>query len=528
MTDFSPFFSDLNTPEVLIVNANKSSFFSDIDSKTEAFKQLPFEEKREILQRMSEQREEDVGRAFIEGAVPGASRITKLAEEKGAIESSVLPQAGQTAIQIAGASLPISAIHKGVGKVTGKVLDYIPGGQSLQSALTGAGYKTVTSLAEEGKVPEKSDVVQEALLFGGGHLAFDAARKTVSFLKNVATKANAPKTELTKTGEKYSLNPIAATEIDKPRFIKPTISESKAYKLGKQSEQSAKKTIDLIIQEKMPVAKAKAEGIDLEKAYEDFYKIAEQRANKSQKAIDMSSTVDAIGNRIKELEKISKIPSEEVRKEIEILKEKGKEFIASRFTPAEILKQYKAFNKDVTRIHSKPIMTGLEKSEANAYRFLNKDLVRALESTGNAEVARPFKYANEIYNKTHNLNEINRLVERSFEKKNGLRDLLRSSKRNRLEKALGKDTVKHFDEIAKYQSAVEEKLKEFVKVKDPNLSQIRKLFGLAIETPGRLVGHFYTSPKVGNLYIKAQKAFLKNDLKEAQMLSEELLKELNQ
>ncbi len=437
-------------------------------------------------------------------------------------------EAHKKAGEIIGTGATIAALATPIGRAVNAVTAGATGSGLVTAGLTGGLHKVIDTAAKEGRMPTEDEIRDEAALYIG----FDGAAKLTGKIFNEARKyvGGPPKvphttTEITQIGEKYGLKPIAATQIEEPLGLQPIISQKRAKSIRRETKESSKHAVKMIIQEKLPVAKAQASGVDVKKAYTDLYQEARDAAKFINNPVEIKTVGSSIDQQISKLKGKSPIPSESTQAEIDLLTQL-KDKLGKNYTADQVMDQVHAFNDNVTGLYRKSTMTGLEQAQANAYGFVNKELINAMEHSSNKQVAQPFRKAQELFSKTQDLNKVNRLIENAFDKPNGLRSLLKSSKRNDLEKALGKDTVKHFDEIAKYQNAVETKLKEFAKTKDPNLSALSKVFGLVFELPKRAVGFMYTSPNVNNLYIRTQKAFLRNDIKEAKKLSDQLIKEI--
>lgn len=362
--------------------------------------------------------------------------------------------------------------------------------------------------------------------------------------------------DLTKTGEKYALQPVALTEIEQPRGVTPVISRQKAKEVTRDVAKSAEKTVNAIIKEKIPAAEAQAKGLDLQETYNYYYKEARQRATTSKNLVDMQPVINWMDKEIAQESKRVLSLSPQAKKRLSILREQRKklitknpefqgktskvldefgrpihgpnvpEKISHKIRPEETIDQFHEYSDFTRRLLEKSERTGLEQAEAQTYQDIKNQLVEAMKKSGNEHVARPFGYANETFSQTSNLNLVDNILQDAFKSPKGLKNILKGSNRGHLEKALGKDIVQHFDEIAKYQATVYERMKEFVKIKDPKYLNIRKLYENIAELPGRIAGVGYTGKNPSNLYVKVQKAFLKNELETAERLSKELLEDL--
>jgi hypothetical protein len=579
------FFADLDvSPSYSQQQSQSSSFFSDLNEADERtkFLELPFEERARISKELGEKASQQARTAVGAGMIPGGGKLLEKAREKGLLEPSLNPTAESVA-QFGGEALKIGALGAGVTAATNPILSGIPGAGIAQSALTGATYKGLETIAGEQRLPETPEVVGEAALFGGGHALFQAARKTAQFLKGKEIKPsnliksstdefykkqvikgkleipkNRGKTIETAIGEKYGLRPFAGTEIKEPRGITPTISKEQARGIKKEIKQSSENVVKAIVKENIPAAVARERGLDLNKASKDYYDLANNRAQVAKRRVNLLPIVEWMDKEIDSIQKSIPSISDPKNKRLSIIKEERKKFLQpnpeynekpskildefgrpmrSPVVPKEMvkkidarktLKQYQAYNENVDRLYKKTEMTGLEQAEAKAYHDINDQLVNAMKASGNEAVARPFGYANEIYKQTKNLQLVEKILEDGFRNPNSLKNILKSSKRGYLQKSLGKDAMNQLDEIAKYQTAVSDKMKDFVKIQDPEYLNIRKLWRNIADIPARIAGKGYTGKDINNSYIKFQKKFLAKDYKAAEKEAEEILENLGQ
>ena len=138
----------------------------------EAYLSLPFEERAALSREAGEQREAEIGGALLSGATLGATRhLEGPARQQGGLQRGI-PQ-GVGAVEAAGALIPITGIASGLtaaAKYAAPTISAMRGFDILTSIGTGATYAAGKKAIGEGKTATSGEVLEEAALFGGGHL----------------------------------------------------------------------------------------------------------------------------------------------------------------------------------------------------------------------------------------------------------------------------------------------------------------------------------------------------------------------
>lgn len=540
----SPFFKDINPSINTQPIQGSSSFFSDLTPKSQdSFDTLSMNEKLEKLQEMSQQREADVGRAFIEGAIPGSSQITKYAEEKGYIQPTTLGDMSKGLIQGTGALLPIT----GVGKLASKALPGLSGsalGRTTIAGLTGAGYK-VGKDTLEGEDLNAKDVAIEAGLFAGGQAAFEAARGVANVIKSGLQKYNLSKTgisETNKTAEKFGLRKFAGAEILEPRGFKPIVSPDKAQRVSREVNQGIDNITKEIINHKIPVAKAIRNGVDVKSIENNLYQKAYEAAKDSNVLVKTEPVMQWINKEIASTRAIAPKLDPGSEAKVKLLEDfrnaytregagstdliTGKKLFKN-ITPTQAANQMRLNNRFVKQIWKKPEFSGIERETIDSIAAFNNSLMESIETSGAKQVSDTLKMANNLHGQRQDLKLVNKIFQKAEGTKDGFSKIMRNSKdRSLLERALGEDAMPMLDEMAKYQEEVVQRMKHFVKKKDVDLNFSRKLMNIVADAPGRLAGLAYTSKNPANSYIKFQKAILKNELKDAENLAKNIVEDI--
>jgi hypothetical protein len=372
-----------------------------------------------------------------------------------------------------------------------------------------------------------------------------------SHLKDITKKPPIEPTELSQIGQKYKLRPVAATEIKEPKGKTPVVTPGRAKSIKQEINTQVEALSKAVIKKQIPAAQARALGVDLEAAYEEYVGTALKRAENSTKKVSLDPVVKNIDNRISELKATAPNPDEFTKRKIELLKDLKKGFLeevpASKllspsgkpvtaahtkpkeFSPKETINQFRAHNKNVNASYKKTNMTGLEEAEAEVYAFVNDELVGALEKATGNEISLPFRMSNEMFSQTKNLEKVESLIERAMEKPSGLQDLMRSPKGIDVQKAIGETGANQLKEMGKYQSEVAKRLDTMVSKREvelSNLTSFRRLIKEGTTILPRIAGYRYTSKNLGNNYIRAQKLFLQKKYAEAEKLAEEIISNL--
>lgn len=339
-------------------------------------------------------------------------------------------------------------------------------------------------------------------------------------------KPPAQLSELSKIGEKYGMKPVAISEAESVTGITPRISQKKSGKIKGQLKKETKALSDAIVKKEIPAAKAREMGFDLEKTTGEYFDVATERAAQYKEPVNMTVVNKRIDNKIAELEGKAKVPSESTAKEIETLRKIRKDLNQHQYDATETIKQYRAHNDTVASLYKKTAMTGFEEAEAEAYAVANDALVDAISAQSKTQVALPFRTGNAMYKQTKNLEFVEQNLEKAMETEKGLKELLRSKKRTKLEDALGKDAVKKLDEISTYQYEIGKRLKAY-ESQGLDYGKSKFIRRVLEQSVGRYKGRILTSENLRNEYIQMQKQILRKEFSAAEATAKNIIESLD-
>ncbi len=339
-------------------------------------------------------------------------------------------------------------------------------------------------------------------------------------------KAPAQLTELSEIGAKYGMKPVAISEAQSVKGVTPKISSKKIGKIKGQLKQETENLSNAIIKKEIPAAKARDMGLDLEKTTKEYYDVAKERAAQFKDPIDMSVVNRRIDNKISTLKSKAKVPSESTAKEIETLEKIKKNLNEHKFNPSETIDQYRAHNDTVDSLYKKTTMTGLEEAEASAYAVANDALVDAVSAQSGNKVSLPFRTGNSMFKQTQNLKFVEKSLDKAMETEKGLKELLRSSKRGKLEEALGKDAVKKLDEVSTYRYEIGKRLDAY-KAEGLDFGKSKFIRRVLEQTQGRYKGRLLASEDLRNSYIQMQKQILRKEFSAAEKTAENIIESMD-
>lgn len=318
--------------------------------------------------------------------------------------------------------------------------------------------------------------------------AAEAARKAKPKLSPEGLKA-------TETAEKYNLPKFAGMEAEKaPK--KPVVPKEKQIRLKKELSDSTKQAIDSIIEGEVPIKKLKDRGYDLEGAYQSLYKEAETQAKKFDKKggnIDVQPVLNFIKKEMKEIKESAPSLSKPDKVRMNILKEEYKALtqeppkvkepkvkllgprgeplpskapqkgrIPKKVSAAQAIDQKRNWNENVKDLYRKAEFTGAENEVRATYAQLNKELMEAIEKSGDKELAQSLKFGDRIYSEVQKLNQVNEILDQAFEKgydpKKMNRILKNKRLRSYLKRNLGSKAVPELKAIADYGERAHEKV----------------------------------------------------------------------
>jgi hypothetical protein len=222
----------------------------------------------------------------------------------------------------------------------------------------------------------------------------------------------------------------------------------------------------------------------------------------------------------------AKVPSESTAKEMETLLKIRKDLNVHKFNAGETIDQYRAHNDTVSSLYKKTAMTGFEEAEARAYAVANDALVDAVSAQSGNQVSLPFRTGNSMFKQTQNLEFVEKSLEKAMETEKGLKELLRSSKRGKLEEALGKDAVKKLDEVSTYRHEIGKRLDAY-KAEGLDFGKSKFLRRLLENAQGKYKGRILTSEDLTNSYIQMQKQILQKKFTAAEKTAESIIESLD-
>jgi hypothetical protein len=371
------------------------------------------------------------------------------------------------------------------------------GAKRLAGGIAGA---AGSEIAKEAGVPSAIADILGATFGGAG----GGTRKPTELSGNAAKNRH--------LAEKHDLRKFAGLERETPH-INAIASREKIEKASQELEKSSKEAIKKVISGKIPIAKQREMGINLEDAYTRAYdqaateamlldatNKAAKKAGKEVNEIDIKPLLENIKKKInkirstapslspgdkvaiKELKKqyrqlTTAPPKPEIKTHVPIygvngeilnpvVPQKPLSRQPKKATAEQFLDQYRNFNEETKGIYRKPEFTGNEEIIKNIYGELKSDLIDSIDNAS-PKLANDLRFANKIFHETSKLNEVEGIVNKAFENGYDPKKLNQTlgSKRNRqfLERDLGKGAVQEIQDIARYGQDAEEKVLKAIK-----------------------------------------------------------------
>lgn len=292
--------------------------------------------------------------------------------------------------------------------------------------------------------------------------------------------------QLTKVAEKHGLRQFEGMQREVPPK-NPIVSAEKQAKITGELNETSKKAIENVIENKLPIKKLRDSGVDLKVAYTKAFDQADMTAkNLLVQKMDLTDPLYWIANKKQQIK--SSAPSLSSTDKI-LLKELNRHQKAFRksqtITPEQALDQYKNFNEEVSGLYRKPEFTGSENAIRGIYEDLKSQWIKMIEKSS-PELSYELRFANKIFSETSNLNMVEGILEKSF--KNGydpkkLSTTLGGMKNKAfLQRALGKDAVKDMIDIAHYGEKANEKVLSKLKTPKTAIEFVKEMtplkFGL--------------------------------------------------
>lgn len=330
--------------------------------------------------------------------------------------------------------------------------------------------------------------------------------------------------ELRNIGQQHNLTQFAGMEAENAPKITPIVSEAKEAGLRKELQETSKKAVEDVIDQKIPIREMREKGINLEDAYTTAYDAARTTASKmGNKTLDINNIIEWINHQIVKTKASAPSLSNYQKTYINVLKKEkanllekeipkgsvvskvrkgepkyskwegmlpGETTVKTEIVPGkrtypyvtpegklikqptkkmsadQALNQYKNFNDNVKGIYRKPEFAGSENAVKNAYAGLNEQLINAIEKAS-PELAKELKFANKIFHETSKLEQVEGILSKAFKDGYDPKKLHKvlGGKRDRkfLQRNLGKQGVKDLEKIAFYGKKAEEKVFQHLK-----------------------------------------------------------------
>lgn len=323
--------------------------------------------------------------------------------------------------------------------------------KSIQGAATGA---LTSEVLKAGGVNETAaDITGDVISGGVGSLTKEP--------RTVSEQAK----RFQQLGEKHGL-PLMESMLRDDLSYSAKISQKRKAALDEKLGMSSKEAIDKVIEGKLPIAKAKAKGVDLE-AFEDFaYEEATNLARSNPIKLDTKPLVKEIDAEIARIKSLAPSPSSAQQQAINILDNERKILSKAKPNTEQLINQRQNYNKEVKNIYKKGEFTPVEDEVKNAYGFLNGAIDRTIETQSGKNVADTYKVARDIYAQNAKLARTEGLINEAF--KDGysakkLDKLLNSKKGQKLRQDIGEEGVKDLREIAEFGEKAQQATAQYAK-----------------------------------------------------------------
>lgn len=376
-----------------------------------------------------------------------------------------------------------------------------------RKALAGAGAALTTFGLEKAGVP-------------GAELIGNTAGIATNLIKKGPKALSPAMTEQANTAQKHALPYLEYMTKENAPYIQGKLLKNTENQLKIDFNVSSREAVDRVIANKIPIKALRDKGINLDVMAENAYQQTEVLAKSRPQIIKTDQIVKAIDQEIAYIHSLAPSPSTAEKAAIKILEDERDILKVANPNSEQVIKQYQNYNSNVAQIYRKPEFTGVEKEVKNAYAFLNRELVTAIEQQGHSDVASAFKGANKIYAAKSQLQQSESILSKAF---NGedysakrLTQLLGSKKGKLLERNIGKDGVKDLKEIAKYGEEAQSKIGAFIKLDSPFVAnEIGSWGNLApfVLMPDKLSGGLLSIARVAGKHIQG-KLLTRNGLRE--------------
>jgi len=311
---------------------------------------------------------------------------------------------------------------------------------AIKSGLAGAG--TTAALKGVG-VPETPANIAGDVISGG-----------TQALKTKGPRKLSPEAQEIKTiADKHGLPFLEhMTEPNAERVGK--ITEGRRAALDKKLGMSSKEAIDQVIEGKLPRAKLKKAGQDLDILEADAYKHVDALTDANKTKLSMNNAVDEIRREAERIKSLAPLASTAEKDAIAVLEQQADALEKATPTAKQVIKQTKNNNSNVKNLYRKPEVSGSEQEIMRSYAFVNNTLRNEVERQTGPEIGKALKEANAIHGENVSLMRTESLLNKAFKNDKyspaKLDELLNSRQGIQLRKDIGKDGVKDLKDIAKY------------------------------------------------------------------------------
>ena len=311
-------------------------------------------------------------------------------------------------------------------------------GKALKAGITGA--STTAALREAG-APE---IVSEL----GGDLVGGIAS-----IEKQARKLSPEAARIQQIADKHGL-PLMDVMLKDEISPSAKITAGRKAAFEKDLGMTTEEAINKIVEGKLPVAKLRAQGQDLEVLEAEAYDKAKALAQAKPNPIKTNQIVADIDAEIARIKGRAPSPSDAEEAAIRIL-EKEKNVLSKANANAEqLITQTQNYNSNVKSIYKKAEFSGVEDEVKNAYGFLNNSIRNTVEREAGKEITDAYNVANKIYGQNASLARAEGLISKAFQ--NGeysakkLTQVLNSKQGAVLRRDIGDQGVRELRDIAEF------------------------------------------------------------------------------
>lgn len=322
-------------------------------------------------------------------------------------------------------------------------------GKALKGGAVGA---TTTAALREAGAPE---IVSElAGDFTGG----------AATLEKQARKLSPEAKRITEIADKHGLPLMEVMLRDE---ISPTarITQGRKQAFEKELGMTTEEALAKVVEDKIPVAKLRAQGKDLEVLESEAYDKAKSLAQSKPNPINPKQIVADIDTEIARIKSLAPSPSDAQQAAIKVLEKEKAVLSKSKANAEQLITQTQNYNSNVKSIYKKAEFSGVEEEVKNAYGFLNNSIRNTVEKEAGAEVTDAYKVANKIYGQNAALARTEGQIAKAFQ--NGdyspkkLHQVLNSKQGAILRRDIGEQGVKELRDIAEFGQTAQKATTQF-------------------------------------------------------------------